>query len=157
MNVLEQLQGMREQGDASLEVIKADLAKFESAVKQVDDVLIFLRTAKDDLDRIGLDADVTFDAGARVSVSFILPVVQSLAQQAPTDDQAAAIGTDALSETAAGAEGDVPAAPEFARRKAAEPIKKPRGGAKAMCLQRRSSRGAKLRSRSKSPAVVRRR
>lgn len=132
MNVLEQLQGMREQGGASLEVIKADLARFESAVKKVDDVLIFLRTATDDLERIGLDADVTFDAGARVSVSFVLPVVQSLAQQAPKADQAAAIDADKLPETSAVAEDDVPAAPPFAHRKTAEPIKKPRGGAKAM-------------------------
>lgn len=132
MNVLEQLQGMREQGGASLEVIKADLARFESAVKQVDDVLIFLRTATDDLERIGLDADVTFDAGARVSVSFVLPVVQSLAQQAPKVDQAAVIDFDKLPETSAVAEDDLPAAPHFAHRKTAEPIKKPRCGATAM-------------------------
>ncbi len=132
MNVLEQLQGMREQGGASLEVIKSDLAKFESAVKQVDDVLIFLRTAKDDLECIGLEADVTFDAGARVSVSFVLPVVQSLAQQTPKPNQAAAIGTATLPTTSAVAEDDLPTAPPFARHKSAEPIKKPRGGAKAM-------------------------
>lgn len=132
MNVLEQLQGMREQGGASLEVIKADLAKFEHAVKQVDDVLIFLRTATDDLERIGLDADVTFDAGARVSVSFVLLDVQSLAQQAPKADQTAVIDFDNLPETSAVAEDDVPVAPAFVHRKTAEPIKKLRSGVKAM-------------------------
>ncbi len=130
MNVLEQLQGMREQGGASLEVIKADLAKFESAVKQVDDVLIFLRTAKDDLERIGLNADVTFDASARVSVSFVLPVVQSLVPQAV--EPAPAIDAAPLPETTPAEADDLPSAPPFARRKAAEPIKKPRSGAKAM-------------------------
>lgn len=132
MNVLEQLQGMREQGGASLEVIKADLAKFEHAVKQVDDVLIFLRTATDDLERMGLDADVTFDAGARVSVSFELLNVQSLAQQAPKPDQTAVIDFDYLPETSAVAEDDLPVASTFAHRNTAEPIKKPRGGVKAM-------------------------
>jgi len=132
MNVLEQLQGMREQGGASLEVIKSDLAKFESAVKQVDDVLIFLRTAKDDLGRIGLEADVTFDAGARVSVSFILPNVQSLVPQAAKSEQAPEVIAAPRAEPLSAMGFPVPTAPVFARSKAAEPIKKPRGGAKAM-------------------------
>lgn len=78
MNVLEQLKGIQGKGGATLVALQADLAKLEHAVKQVDDVLIFLGTAKDDLERIGLDADFSFDAGARVSVSFVLPEVQSL-------------------------------------------------------------------------------
>jgi len=132
MNVLEQLQGMREQGGASLEVIKADLAKFESTVKQVDDVLIFLRTAKDDLERIGLEADVRFDDGARVSVSFVLPNVQSLVPQAAKLEQVPEVIAAPRAEPLSAMGFPVPTAPVFARRKDAEPIKKPRGGAKAM-------------------------
>ena len=122
MNVLEQLKGIQGKGGATLVALQADLAKLEHAVKQVDDVLIFLCTAKDDLERIGLDADFSFDTGARVSVSFVLPVMQSLVlPEAEPADAAVVSEMPRLEAPLAAADAA-----------AVGPVKKQRSGAKAM-------------------------
>jgi len=76
VNVLEQLQGMQEQSAVAIASTKERLASFEAASKQVDDVLIFLRTVREDLERIGLAADIIVDPDARVSINFDLTLLQ---------------------------------------------------------------------------------
>jgi len=132
MNVLEQLKGIQGKGGATLVALQADLAKLEHAVKQVDDVLIFLGTAKDDLERIGLDADFSFDAGARVSVSFVLPEVQSLVSPGAEPADVPVIPAIQRSEAPLAAADAAPVSPASATRKAVGPVKKQRSGAKAM-------------------------
>jgi len=132
MNVIEQLQGMQEQSAAAIVSTRERLATFEAANKQVDDVLIFLRTVQEDLDRIGLAADVIVGPDARVSINFDLTSVQC---SVPALIEPAETGAAAPS-MASGSEPDpiekTPDASANAQTTALAPVKKARGGQLAM-------------------------
>ncbi|MCF7725761.1 hypothetical protein [Sulfitobacter sp. M22] len=131
MNVLEKLEGMQEQSASSIQATKDRLASFERAAKQVDDVLIFLRTAKEDLGRIGLVPDVTLGADALVSINFYLPDVQVAVVNVATE-AAQAVDPAELTVDSEPVDEQAAAAVPFARRQPSKPVKKPRSGAKAM-------------------------
>tara|TARA_R110002049_G_scaffold213268_1_gene384633 strand:+ start:12249 stop:13142 length:894 start_codon:yes stop_codon:yes gene_type:complete len=77
MSVIEQLEGLRNKRADSLIALQADAANLAKAVKQVDDAVLFLRGASDDLGRIGFAPEIAFGEGGKVSVTFMLPAVVS--------------------------------------------------------------------------------
>lgn len=131
MNVLEKLEGMQHQSSASILAARDRLASFERAAKQVDEVLIFLRTAKEDLARIGLVPEFSLGPDARVSINFDLPAVQVEVANV-TMEAAQAVDTAETPVDPAPADEKTAASVTFVRRQPSEPVKKSRGGAKAM-------------------------
>jgi hypothetical protein len=102
MSVIEQLEGLRHQRAGSLLALKADAENLAKAVKEVDDAVLFLRGARDDLIRVGFDPLISFGDGGRVQVAFVLPdfAVPSALRSEPDEVPVVEVEPEAVAEEA---------------------------------------------------------
>ena len=83
MNAIEQLVGLREKRADTLAGLQAGAEALAREVKQVDDVVLFLKGAQDNLVQLGFDPEISLAAGGWVRMAFVLPDVAVVSAVGP--------------------------------------------------------------------------